>query len=317
LTQSATEIAGIVKEIDATRPDKAPYPTAGHVLSVYFGENTSKLRDCGDMELAGFERGSAFKGMKDLLSQVFAILVERDVFGVHTKIGQYGAISYFCPGPEIDSELQPVLVSEFVEAVPEGLTQADMPLFRELLDCRKILAADEQCSVPQILSTPFLTLIAEKKPKDLRALETLGIPRPKVDAYGRFFVDAVAKYARTSFASTALSGMSFPGIPYAAPVSMTALPHQPSFAPPQAPVAMPGTPPSQARPRQQRQRAGTATPRAPPAPVMAPPQLPVPVMQPNPAQAAFAQQAGMGFSWTPEVMLHFFRYLQNLQNTTR
>jgi bloom syndrome protein len=194
-TDAAADLVRIVREIYARRPDGPPYPTEGHIISVYVGENLAKLRTCGDTDIDEFGKGSRHKGRKDLLHQIFPVLVDRGVLTAKTRLGLYGSIPYLVPGPASGARLDPVTLYDCVDKVPDGLSEADMPLWNDLMKLRRALAADERCSEVQIIPTALVQAIAQHKPRTAAEMASLvELPPGKAEKYGRAFVDAVTRY---------------------------------------------------------------------------------------------------------------------------
>jgi hypothetical protein len=185
----------MVSDIFARRPDRAPYPTAAHIGYVYLGEVTPKLRSCGDTEMSEFGKGARFRKRKDLLDQLFTIMVERGILGRRTKLGMYASITYFVPGPAIGTDIGSVTLHESMELLPEGMVEADLPLLRDLVNVRRTLAIDEHCPVSHIINATGLYGIVKRKPRTPGEMCSLaGFSSAKADKYGAFFADAVLRH---------------------------------------------------------------------------------------------------------------------------
>jgi bloom syndrome protein len=305
-TDAAIAFTAIVREITVRRPEAAPYPTAGHVIAVYVGENSAKIRSCGDSDLREFGIGSRHKARKDLLHQIFAILVDRRVLSAKTKIGAYGGIGYFVPGPEIDAEMAPVTISDFVEAVPDGMMDRDMALLRDLMQVRRTLAADEGCSDTQIVPTVMLQTIAQRKPKTVaEMISIVGLPAAKAEKYGKYFADAVVRNCVAERPSPA----AMPQVPPPRPRRSPQVQQSPQY---QQSPAMQRPQPSQQSPAQ-RGRQGQQSPavQRPPPNQQAQGQRPQARQQPQPAMPAQQGNPAVPSEIPPE----FLAFLRGLGQT--
>lgn len=191
-TKPARDIAHIVRDIFARRPDESPYPTISHVLSVYFGENSVKLRFCGDITLDSFGKGARYKDRTDLIDQLFGILVHRRIIRGQAQASLY----YLVPDLAMGNKMEPVILHVGVERIPAGLSEDDLPLLRDLVNIRHTLSLGQHCPASEIISTSCLGGIAQRKPQTPEEMISLaGLPADQAERYGRFFADAVARHS--------------------------------------------------------------------------------------------------------------------------
>lgn len=239
MTEAATRLAQIVKAIHDRRPDLAPYPTPNHVISVYLGDNNSKMRDCRDDAIEFFGRGAEFKTRKDILHQIFPILIDRKIIQNKTKLGQYGAMVYLVPDIAYDREiargLSRVEINDYSECVPDGMNGDDAALLLELMKLRKRLACDNCVPETQVIPTHLLQVLARKRPKtDMEMSEAVStMSKAKLHKYGKFFVEEIVRWERRGEPSSPPASARAPPvmpIPAAVRAPPVALPFTPSMA---------------------------------------------------------------------------------------
>jgi hypothetical protein len=142
-----------------------------------------------------FGKGAEYKKQPDLLEPIFGILLERGILRCQTKLGRYGAMNYFVPGREIDHEIESVIVEDSIEQLRGGMSEADIPLLRDLANVRHRLSVEEHCSACDIISTPSLLGIAMRKPETPEEMILwAGVPAGQAERYSRFFADAVLRH---------------------------------------------------------------------------------------------------------------------------
>jgi superfamily II DNA helicase RecQ len=82
------------------------------------------------------------------------------------------------------------------ERIPDGLSEGDLPLLRDLVNVRHALSLEQHCPASQIISTSCLQRIAQWKPRTLAEMSSFaGFPVVQAERYGRFFADAVYRHA--------------------------------------------------------------------------------------------------------------------------
>ena len=219
VTEAATAIAKIVAAIAERRPDQPPYPTAGHVLSIYFGENAQKAREAADNELIYYGQGARYKTRKELLHQVFPILTDRMIITNRTKLGQWGVMQYYVPDvgyeKNIERGFDKVEINEYLEVTPPGMTIDDGKLFKKLLALRRKIAYNKDYPESYIVPTTVLQQMATKRPTSLASLSAMpGLSPQKINMYGKEFLDAVVEFQKSlgplALGPTALGMPAFP-----------------------------------------------------------------------------------------------------------
>ena len=202
VTDAATTIAKIISAIYEKRPDSAPYPTAGHVLSIYFGESVQKAKESSDNELQYFGAGAHCMANKELLHQVFPILCERRVINNKAKLGQWGVMQYYVPDVGYDKVMERGLdrveVNQYVDVIPPGMTEEDGRLFKRLLTLRRELAYKKDCPESYVVPTSLIQQMAKVRPVTLATLNNMhGMSTQKLNLYGKTFLDAIIEFQKS------------------------------------------------------------------------------------------------------------------------
>ncbi|OHS98960.1 ATP-dependent DNA helicase, RecQ family protein [Tritrichomonas foetus] len=199
VTDAAREMCEIIEAITHNRPDQSPYPTSRHVISVYIGINSQKIRACRDSEIPQFGRGINYKLRDNLLYQVFPILLEKNILKNRIKLIQHGSIQYFAPGKNYNQYLKngfpKMEIEDEVAATPEGFSESDSRLYNLLNRLRRHLSLDNGTDPISILSTPLLKSITKNRPKSIKdLLELPKMTRNRAETYGKYFIEAIVKF---------------------------------------------------------------------------------------------------------------------------
>ena len=216
VTEAATAIAKIIGAIYEKRPDSAPYPTAGHVLSIYFGESVQKSKESADTELQFFGTGARYRANKELLHQIFPILCERRVINNKAKLGQWGVMQYYVPDVGYDKlmerGLDKVEINEYVDVIPPGMTVEDGMLFKRLMTVRRELAYKKDLPESYIVPTSVIQQMAKARPVTLASINNMqGMSTQKLNLYGKTFLDAIINFQKSvGPMSPRMSGMMSP-----------------------------------------------------------------------------------------------------------
>ena len=195
VTDAATTMAQIVAALWHIRPEKPPFATERHVISIYLGENLLSMRLSGDVTLKFCGAGARYRGKADSLHRIFSVLCERQILQVRITLQKSGGKTvWYYPAERYDAKmsrgLDPVILDCFEEIVPDGMTKDDANLFKRLLKLRKQLACDQMCQERSILPISVLKEIAKERPKDPDAIAAITrLPFPKNEPFLRVVIN--------------------------------------------------------------------------------------------------------------------------------
>lgn len=194
VTAAATTMAQIVAAIWQIRPERPPYATERHVVSIYLGENLPSILKAGDFALKFFGAGARYRGKAGSLHRIFSVLCERQILQVRITLQKSGKAVWYLPAEQYNAKmsrgLDPVILDCFEEIVPAGMTKDEASLFKRLLNVRKQLACDQICQEQSILPMSVLKEIAKERPKEPEAMAAITrLPFPQNEPFLRAVIN--------------------------------------------------------------------------------------------------------------------------------
>ena len=197
VTQYAQEIAQIIKAIFEKRGDQKPYPTSSYIYKLYTSNSASKFSESGDASLPEFGKGIIFRDRKTDFHLILDELMEKQIIEYKIKMNPRGSIHYFVPTKSFEncSYFPKIEIYEEAKSVPKGMEEKDVLLYKELLECRRKLAAQHNCDPSIILPTFLIKRLVMIKPKSFIELINIpNIPRSKMERYGNIFLDVINQF---------------------------------------------------------------------------------------------------------------------------